>query len=197
MSYSVRLRIVFGVILFLILLNASANSVSRETDVVPSLKRVLIKNDSVIYNADSSRLQNTLVNIVLRYRNNNVRFELQPDDSVAYQFFLEGYDKQYTNWGKTGFKEYTNLPAGKYLFKIKYIINRTSGGEVTLISLKILPLWYFSRPAIFLYIIALSLIIWVFYDFLNLRFARKLYLSLLYTSPSPRDGLLSRMPSSA
>ena len=175
MSYSVRLRIVFGVILFLILLNASANSVSRETDVVPSLKRVLIKNDSVIYNADSSRLQDTLLNIVLRYRNNNVRFELQPDDSVAYQFFLEGYDKQYTNWGKTGFKEYTNLPAGKYLFKIKYIINRTSGGEVTLISLKILPLWYFSRPAIFLYIIALSLIIWVFYDFLNLRFARKLY----------------------
>ena len=175
MSYSVRLRIVFGVILFLILLNASANSVSRETDVVPSLKRVLIKNDSVIYNADSSRLQNTLVNIVLRYRNNNVRFELQPDDSVAYQFFLEGYDKQYTNWGKTGFKEYTNLPAGKYLFKIKYIINSTSGGEVPLISLKILPLWYFSRPAIFLYILALSLIIWVFYDFLNLRFARKLY----------------------
>ncbi|HZY26354.1 MAG TPA: adenylate/guanylate cyclase domain-containing protein, partial [Bacteroidales bacterium] len=175
MSYSVRLRIVFGVILFLILLNATANSVSRETDVVPSLKRVLIKNDSVIYNADSSRLQDTLLNIVLRYRNNNVRFELQPDDSVAYQFFLEGYDKQYTNWGKTGFKEYTNLPAGKYLFKIKYIINRTSGGEVTLISLKILPLWYFSRPAIFLYIIALSLIIWVFYDFLNLRFARKLY----------------------
>lgn len=175
MSYSVRLRIVFGVILFLILLNASANSVSRETDVVPSLRRVLINNDSVVYNSDISTLQNTLLNIVLRYRNNNVRFELQPEDSVAYQFFLEGYDKQYSNWGKTGFKEYTNLPAGKYLFKIKYIINSTSGGEVPLISLKILPLWYFSRPAIFLYILALSLIIWVFYDFLNLRFARKLY----------------------
>ena len=101
MSYSVRLRIVFGVILSLVLLNASPDSVSLETDLVPSLRRVLINNDSVIYNSDSSRLQNTLRNIVLRYKNNNVRFELQPDDSVAYQFFLEGYDKQYSNWGKT------------------------------------------------------------------------------------------------
>ena len=29
------------------------------------------------------------------------------------------------------------------------------------------------------------------------RFDKKLYICLLYTSPSPRDGLLSRMPSSA
>ena len=31
----------------------------------------------------------------------------------------------------------------------------------------------------------------------NHEFVNALYICLLYTSPSPRDGLLSRMPSSA
>src|ERR1035437_991869 len=174
MSYSVRFRFLFGVTLFLFLLNATANPVSREAEIVPSLRRVLINNDSAIYNSDSSR-QNTVRNIVIKYRNNNLRFELLPEDSVAYQFFLNGYDRQWSNWGKASFKEYTNLPAGKFIFKIRYINKGTSGGEVTLVNLKILPLWYFSRLAKFLYLIASSLIIWVLYDFLNLRFARKLY----------------------
>jgi adenylate cyclase len=174
MSYSVRFRFLFGVTLFLFLLNATANQVSLEAELVPSLRRVLINNDSAIYNSDSSR-QNTVRNIVLKYRNNNLRFELLPEDSVAYQFFLDGYDRQWSNWGKASFKEYTNLPAGKYIFKIRYINKGTSGGEVTLVNLKILPLWYFSRLAKFLYLIASLLIIWVLYDFLNLRFARKLY----------------------
>ena len=156
-------------------MNASANSFPSAIESVPSLKRVLINNDSVIYNADSTKIQNALPEIVLSYRNNNVRFELQPDDSTDYQFFLEGYDRHWSSWQKYSFKEYTNLPAGKYIFKIRYIIGGSDGGEAPLISLKILPLWYFSRLAIFLYLIASSLIIWFLYDFLNLRFARKLY----------------------
>jgi class 3 adenylate cyclase len=175
MSYFLRYRFLFVLTLFLFLLNAAAFPVSREADIVPLLKRVLVNNDSVIYNSGNSGIQNTIPNIVLTFRNNNVRFELQPEDSVAYQFFLEGYDRQYSSWGKSGYKEYTNLPAGEYKFKIKYIINGTSGGELPLTTLKILPLWYFSRLAIFLYLIGSSLIIWVLYDFLNLRFARKLY----------------------
>ena len=159
----------------LILLNASANSFSPTTEFVPSLKRVLINSDSVIYIADSTKNQNAIPEIVLSYRNNNVRFELQPVDSIDYQYFLGGYDRQWSSWQKNSFKEYTNLPAGKYVFKIRYIIKGSDGGEAPLVSLKILPLWYFSRLAIFLYLIASSLIIWFLYDFLNLRFARKLY----------------------
>jgi len=45
-----------------------------------------------------------------------------------------------------------------------------------LLSLRVLPLWYFSRLAIILYFILFSLIIWFLYDHLNLRFARKLYM---------------------
>ena len=34
------------------------------------------------------------------------------------------------------FKEYTNLPAGSYTFRVKYIIKGTSGGETPLVSVE-------------------------------------------------------------
>ncbi len=97
-------------------------------------------------------------------------------DSIDYQFFLEGFDKEWSSWKRTGFKEYTNLPAGKYKFKVRYINSGNNGGETSLISLRVLPLWYFSGFAILVYLVILSLFGWALYDQLNLRFARKLYM---------------------
>jgi class 3 adenylate cyclase len=142
------------------------------------LKRIRINGDSVIFISDSSssRIEQIRKDITLNYRNHNIVFELQPADSIYYQFFLEGFDKEWTNWKHISYKEYTNIPAGRYRFKIRYIISGSTGGEITLMSLRILPLWYFSRLAIIIYLLVVSLIIWTLYDLLNLRFARKLYM---------------------
>jgi adenylate cyclase len=177
MSYLIRLNLLSGIILFSVFLQTSAAQLSQDYEIIPSLKRVLINGDSVIYASDSSGnfAERPRQNIVLSYRDNNITFELQPSDSVDYQFFLEGFDREWSSWSRISFKEYTNLPAGKYLFKIRYICSGNSGGETGLLSLRVLPLWYFSRLAIILYLIVVSLIIWTFYDLLNLRFARKLY----------------------
>ena len=178
MSYLLRLNFLCGIILFSILLNASAAQPSIDSDKTPSLKRILISGDSVIFNSDSSKALNTeqRQNIVLNFHSNNITFELEPADSINYQFFLEGFDREWSDWKRISFKEYTNLPAGKYLFKIRYINSASTGGEISLLSLRILPLWYFSRFAIIFYLIVFSLIIWTFYDQLNLRFARRLYM---------------------
>ena len=173
-----RLNFLLGIILFAVVPAASVAQTSNVQEVTPSVRRILINGDSVIYSADTSKIQvqELRQNIVLNYRNNNITIELQPADSIDYQFFLEGYDKEWSSWKRIGFKEYTNLPAGKYLFKIRYISSGSSGGQISLVSLKVLPLWYFSRMAIFLYLVAFSLIIWALYNILNLQFARKLYL---------------------
>jgi adenylate cyclase len=178
MSYLLRLNFLCGIILFSILLNASAAQPSFDSDKTPSIKRILIDGDSVIFSSDSLKALNTeqRQNIVLSFRNNNITFELEPADSINYQFFLEGFDREWSDWKRISFKEYTNLPAGKYLFKIRYINSASTGGEISLLSLRILPLWYFSRFAIIFYLIVFSLIIWTFYDQLNLRFARRLYM---------------------
>ena len=178
MSYSGRLNFLFGIILFSVILNSAAAQTSFDSELTPSLKRVLINGDSVIFASDRSIVQNQerSQNIVLNYRDNNITFELQPSDSIDYQFFLEKYDNNWSNWKRTGYKEYTNLPAGRYQFKVRYISSGNTGGEISLLSLIVLPLWYFSRLAIIIYLIVFSLIVWTLYNLLTLGFARKLYM---------------------
>jgi len=178
MSYFVRLNFLFGIILFSFLFDASAIQTSYDSELTPSLKRILINGDSVIYTSEGHLLnsQDLKKNIVLNYRNNHITFELQPADSTNYQFYLEGFDKEWTSWKLINFKEYTNLHAGKYTFKIRYISSESSGGEISLISFRVLPMWYFSKLAILIYLILFSLIILTFYNQLNLRFSRNLYM---------------------
>jgi adenylate cyclase len=177
MSYFIRLNFLLGIIILSVLTKASAIQSSFNSDVVPVLKSVLIAGDSVIYSADSSGIKVPVhdQSIVLNYRNNNITFELFPTENINYQFFLEGFDKEWSSWKSVGFKEYTNLPSGKYRFKIRYIISGNSGGELPLISIRILPLWYFSRLALVIYFLLFSVLIWAVYDILNLRFARRQY----------------------
>jgi class 3 adenylate cyclase len=177
MFYFIRLRFFTGIILFLILLNASASQNSYDSEIAPSLKRILVNGDSVVFSSNGSKapVQEAVNNIVLNYRYNNITFELQPSDSIDYEFLLKGFDKEWSSWKHISFKEYTNLPAGKYVFKIRYISSDSNGGEISLVSLKILPLWYFSRLAVMLYLVTFLLIIRTLYDLLNLRFARRLY----------------------
>jgi adenylate cyclase len=177
MSYFIRFKLFLGIVLFSVLFKATAAQTYIDSDTTPSLKRILINGDSVIYSAGSNKSQNAdpSRDIVLKYRNNNITFELEPADSIHYQFFLEGFDREWTSWKRINFKEYTNLPAGKFKFKVRYIIYGNNGGETTLASLRILPLWYFSQLAFFFYLIGVCIIIWTIYNFLNLRFARNLY----------------------
>jgi adenylate cyclase len=177
MSYLIRLVCLLGIILLSGLSKASADQNSYESEVTPVLKRILVNSDSVIYSYDSTMSQSSGLSqtIVVSYRNNNITFEMHPSDSIDYQFFLEGFDREWSSWRRVSFKEYTNLRAGKYVFKIRYIISGNSGGETSLISLRVLPFWYSSHLALIVYLILFSLTIWTIFNQLNLRFARKLY----------------------
>jgi class 3 adenylate cyclase len=177
MSYFIRLNFLLGIILFTVLSKAAVAQTTNESELTPVIKRVLVNGDSVIYTFDSTRQQISGLrqNIVLNYRNNNITFELQPSEDVDYQYFLEGFDREWSSWKGFSYKEYTNLHAGKYVFKIRYIIAGNSGGETPLVSLRVLPLWYFSRLALIVYLVFFFLIIWTIYNQLNLSFARKLY----------------------
>ena len=177
MSYFIRMNFLLGIIILSVLSKASAIQSSYNSDIVPVLKRVLITGDSVVYYADSSgfKIPEHIQTLVLNYRNNNITFELSPSENINYQFFLEGFDKEWSSWKSVSFKEYTNLPYGKYRFKIRYLISGNSGGELPLISIRVLPLWYFSHLALVVYFLLFSVVIWAVYDILNLRFARRQY----------------------
>jgi adenylate cyclase len=168
------LNILFTFFLFSFSIKAAVFQPAFIQERLPYLVSVGINNDSVIVLPVSEKERDLFLerDFILNHRNNNVRFELGPADTIDYQYFLEGFDKSWSPWRRINVKEYTNLPAGTYSFKIRYIISGNSGGEISLLRLKVLPLWCFSRPAIILYLVFLSLIIWASYDQLNLRFAR-------------------------
>jgi adenylate cyclase len=178
MSYFPRLNFLFWIILFSVFIKTSAAQYADGKEVIPSVSRILVNGDSVIAIPVTAGDRELFFGrtLILNNRNNNITFELRTADSVDYQYFLEGFDKEWSGWRRVSFKEYTNLPTGKFIFKIRYKSSGNRGGEITLLTLKILPLWYFSKLAIILYLILFALIIRCLYDQLNLRFARKQYL---------------------
>lgn len=143
----------------------------------PVISKITLNNDSVIFISSSSGSHGTEKEkpFVFGFRENNIVFSLEFQDVFEYQFQLEGFDKKRTQWQKAGFKEYTSLPAGKYVFHAWY---RTPGGEIKILNslyFIIRPLWYFSKLAVVFYILLFILIAWVFYEHLDLRFARRQY----------------------
>ena len=76
MSYFVRLNFFFWIILFLVRSGYSASQPSYDSEITPSLKRIIINGDSVIFISDSSnsRHEQTRKDITLNYKNHNIVF---------------------------------------------------------------------------------------------------------------------------
>lgn len=96
---------------------------------------------------------------VLSYRQGTLRFdfsspEFAPGDDSGFQVRLDGYDPGWSAWTKDAFKEYTNLPEGRYRFRV-----RARNGEGGLspeadFAFRILPPWYRTWWAFLLFLAA-------------------------------------------
>jgi class 3 adenylate cyclase len=144
----------------------SLSAVDATENVNPVLKRIIINGDSVVRAAGMNSDM-----LVLDFRHRNIAFDLEVSDSAVYQFYLEGYDGNWGGWHELGYKEYTNLPPGRYFFHVRYYMG-SSTGEMMLYHFRVLPLWYFSPLAIFLYMCTAALILWFLFASQNLKFAR-------------------------
>jgi adenylate cyclase len=166
--------LVLGIIL--LLTGELCKSVAVASAEDPFLARIIINNDSIII-PDTSRDYYTLNRIlVFSHKNNNLTFEMDSRDTMNYCFFLKGYDSGWGEWRSGNYKEYSNLPKGKYELRVRYTDLKHLGGEMLLLKFKVLPLWYFSGFAIALYLFLAVLIFWALYAQLSLRFARTQYM---------------------
>ncbi|MEN8249469.1 MAG: triple tyrosine motif-containing protein [Bacteroidota bacterium] len=89
---------------------------------------------------------------ILDYKHNSVRFEYSANfmndaDKTTYQYMLEGYERNWSQWQTLAEKEYTNLTEGIYTFHVKAKnINNTESHEATF-RFEVLPPWYRSNIA--------------------------------------------------
>jgi adenylate cyclase len=178
MSYFRRYKFLFSFILLPVLPGHSSTNVPFVPEEVPILKTIIIDHDSLIKVPENPEALNSFFSrkIILSQRKNNIEFEFRDIENTGFQFFLEGFDKEWTRFKQVNFKEYTNLPAGNYTFHTRTKNKDNLIADLPVLKVKVLPIWYFSIPAIIFYLILLSLIIWAIYEQLDLNFARKQYL---------------------
>ena len=75
-------------------------------------------------------------------------------DKMQYQAFLEGFDEHWSAWSNKTEKEYTNLPADNYRFRIRARNVYEHPSSEAVFSFTILPPWYQTWWAYLLYILA-------------------------------------------
>jgi class 3 adenylate cyclase len=170
----------FTIIVFSALLSLPLSAQPPDArDINPQITGIIINGDSAVHpviSAVSTRGSSRQKEIILRFRENNIIFRITPESGFEYQYFLSGFDKKPSLWQKISVKEYTNLPAGHYVFQTWFRNPGEKTGEMDPLNLTIKPLWYFSKLAFALYSILLLLLIWAFYEHLEFRYARKQYL---------------------
>ncbi|MFK7903514.1 MAG: two-component regulator propeller domain-containing protein, partial [Chitinophagales bacterium] len=80
-------------------------------------------------------------------------------ERVHYQYFLEGLDKEWSDWTLKTDKEYTNLSAGEYTFKVRVVNELGGNSEISTYSFEIAPPWYATNTAYAMYITAILALI--------------------------------------
>ena len=107
----------------------------------------------------------TLKRLVLSYKENIIGFEyaalhfVSPKDN-QYAFMLEGFDRDWNYVGNQRLATYTNLPPGKYTFKVKASdYNKVWNDEATTLDLVIKPAWWNTLLFKILVILAMASLI--------------------------------------
>ena len=140
------------------------------------IRKVVIGKDSVIYggsnftynqsshNYSVSHTQNIDENIKIKYKLNSLTIDyaapfFDNESATMFQYYLEGLDSTWSDWTTKHQKEYSSLPAGKYVFKVKAQNIYDNESTIAEFKFKILPPWYRTWWAYILYILSLSSLI--------------------------------------
>jgi len=128
------------------------NIESPFTILNPPLKGIISLKES----GDSSQVE-------IPYKINSVYFSFtcpsyERQNSVLYSYRLVGFEKNWSDWDKKSFKEYTNLREGVYTFEVRALNSYYSTGPVSTFTFRVEPPFLRSRLAYGMYTIILILI---------------------------------------
>lgn len=83
-------------------------------------------------------------------------------EKISYSYKLEGFDKEWNYVGVSKSATYTNLPYGKYLFKVRAFKSNINNEEIKTISVIINPPFWLTLPFKILYFIIFIVLIMMF-----------------------------------
>lgn len=157
-------------------------SVSLHASIVPQIQQVSIKSDSVIFDDSSSRIdtvqRKSFFSEELRipYKYNSIKVLLKlidAEDAIFLQYFLEGFDENWSKPIRFPIKEYNNLPPGSYIFFARYVDENMIHGPAISFHFKIIRPFFKTIFAFLFYLIALILFLIMMARIVGYRFARE------------------------
>lgn len=125
------------------------------------LRKILVGKDSVIY---AGERYSNIAAAQLPYYYNTLLFyfssnDLSSENAISYSYYLEGFDKDWSVWSNTHYKEYTNLSPGKYIFHVRSRNQSGMIGKEDSYEFIIKSPWYITFWAIAGYIILAFLLV--------------------------------------
>jgi adenylate cyclase len=88
------------------------------------IRQIKIGYDSILTYSTEFNNFYTTYNTDIDYKYNSIKFIFstpiyENNFQVRHQYFLEGYDREWSQLSNSSMKEYTNLPPGEYCFKVR------------------------------------------------------------------------------
>ncbi len=149
-------------------------------EVLIRMVKIINGADSVVYGGYPTTNRE---NPSLDYAGNSLHFEFSSTlygqvQNVEYSYYLQGFDKGWLDWTTKTEKDYTNLPAGTYTFKVRCRNSNQHLSPVASYRFVILPPWYQTWPAYLFYLLLLALGVLLIHKRQVARFKKKQQLHL-------------------
>jgi DNA-binding CsgD family transcriptional regulator len=142
------------------------------------VRQMFTNGDSLLYGGNSISDKNYTRNFTLEYNSNSVLFlysapQYETPGGLSYSYILEGFDKKWSDWSLNNEKEYTNLPEGDYIFKVKAknIYGFESAEDKVILT--VLPPWYQSLGAYLIYVVLGILMITIIVLYIIRKFEKE------------------------
>jgi PAS domain S-box-containing protein len=121
------------------------------------------------------------VDLILDFSDNNLNFVcsgvfLTAPEELRYRYFLDGFDENWSPLTKSNFANYSNIPPGKYVFKVQATANGYDYTMPITFSFEIKAPYYKTIWAYLFYIITISsiVVLWYRYRTRALRIAKEI-----------------------
>lgn len=143
-----------------------AQGINKDHSFKSLIRKVsLLKNDSLLQGGYGTGM-NRESGIKLPYQFNSLRFEYAVSsfvnpESNQYQFKLEGYDEDWSNFTTESKRDVTNLDEGSYTFRLRARNLYEQMSEEVQFEFEVLPPWYRSYFAYAVYLIGAIALVWL------------------------------------
>ncbi|HEV2831448.1 MAG TPA: triple tyrosine motif-containing protein, partial [Hanamia sp.] len=152
-------------------INSKLSVLLSQVKAISRISDTLIFGGHFKTDANSSLLQQNKKRILdLDNSFNSFHFEYSSpafglQKNIEYSYQLQGFDDQWSQWSPKTEKDYTNLPAGKYVFNIKARDNLGHESAIVSYGFVVEPAWYYSMWAKMFYILIVIFLLYLFYKF--------------------------------